>query len=143
MLKLFELLSILDYFTPAKGLVEDVINDPTLFQDNTWTYFVPYGEANGSGWSARQIEDLMAKHGIKTWGSQITGGDFFFSVPLDQAGWAEYVLLRYGVPLQEHSMDPPRPKPVTEMSSGVDFAPIGVVHIGPSLPGRLLRWLFK
>lgn len=65
-----------------------------------------------------EIEDLLAKHGIKTWGSQITGGEFFFSVKLEQAGWAEYVLLRYGVPLWQTGappgkgyIDPPRPKP--------------------------------
>lgn len=105
---LLELFSILDWITPTKGFIEDVINDPTLFQDNSWTFFIPFDQAIGNGWSPSEIEDLLAKHGIKTWGSQITGGEFFFSVRLDHAGWAEYVLLRYGVPIQEHSMDPPK-----------------------------------
>lgn len=112
----FELLSILDWITPTKGFIEDVINDPTPFQSNSWTYFIPFGEAVSAGWSPSDIEDLLAKHGIKTWGSQITGGEFFFSTRLENAGWAEYVLLRYGVPIAEHSLDPPRPKPQRRQS---------------------------
>lgn len=106
---IFELLSIFDWITPTKGFIEDAINDPTPFQSNSWTFFVPYGDALGAGWSASDIEDLLAKHGVKTWGSQITGGEFFFSLKLENAGWAEYVMMRYGVPIAEHSMDPPRP----------------------------------
>ena len=87
-----------------------MVNDPTLFHSNSWTFFVPYYEALDAGWNAMMIGDLLAKHGIKTWGGQITGGEYFFSTRLDGAGWAEYVLLRYGVPIAEYSMDPPRPK---------------------------------
>ena len=112
MRKLLEILSTFDWLTPTKGFIEDAINDPTPFQSNSWTFFIPYGDALGTGWSARGIEDLLAKHGIHTWGSQITGGEFFFSVRLDKAGWAEYVLMQYQVPIAEHSMDPPRPNKV-------------------------------
>ena len=108
--EILELLSVFDWITPGKGFIEDIINDPTPFQSNSWTFFVPYHESLDAGWNAMQIEDLMAKHGIHHWGSQITGGEYFFSVKLDSAGWAEYVLLRYGVPISELSMDPPRPR---------------------------------
>jgi len=113
-----EFLSVFDWITPAKGFIEDVVNDPTLFQTNSWTFFISFDQAISSGWSPFEIEDLLAKHGIKSWGSQITGGEFFFSVNLEQAGWAEYVLLRYAVPIQENSLDPPRPKRKREQSSG-------------------------
>jgi hypothetical protein len=110
MLKILEILSTFDWLTPTKGFIEDAINDPTPLQSNTWTFFIPYGDALGAGWAARDIEELLAKHGIKTWGGQITGGEYFVSLPLASAGWAEYVLMRYGVPMAEYSMDPPRPK---------------------------------
>jgi len=114
----FEILSTLDWITPTRGFIEDTINDPTLLQTNSWTFFIPFGDAIGAGWSARDIEDLLAKHGVKTWGGQITGGEFFFSTRLENAGWAEYVMLCYGVPIAEYSMDPPRPKAARKKRSG-------------------------
>jgi len=117
MLQLFELLSVFDWLTPTKGFIEDAINDPTPFHSNSWTFFIPYHQSLDAGWNAMRIEDLMAKHGIHNWGSQITGGEYFFSVKLENAGWAEYVLMRYGVPLWQEGappgkgyIDPPLPK---------------------------------
>jgi len=39
------------------------------------------------------------KHRIKIKGRGIALGDIFFSVNLDQAEWAKYVMLRAGVPI--------------------------------------------
>ncbi len=117
MRKLFEIFSIFDWITPSIGFLEDIINDPTLLQSNTWTFFVPYDQAIKSGWNAFDVEDLMKQHGIKMWGSQITGGEFFFSVKLEQAQWAEYLLLRYGVPVNQKYLGVPNPKRKTGQSS--------------------------
>lgn len=106
-MNIFELFSIADWITPAKGFVEDVINDPTPLQSNSWTFFIPYRESN---LSASQIESLMRKHGIKTWGGQITGGEFFFSVKLEQAQWAEYLLNTKSVPVNSRSGAPQKRK---------------------------------
>lgn len=110
MRKFLEFLSNFDWITPSIGLIEDVINDPTLLQTNSWTFFVPYDESINRGWNAFDIADLMKQHGIKTWGRQITGGELFFSVKLQQARWGEYLLLKNGIPLTELSMGPPLPK---------------------------------
>jgi hypothetical protein len=110
MRKLFEFLSIFDWITPSIGLLEDIVNDPTVFQSNSWTFFVPYDRSLSDGWNAFDIEGLMRSYGIKSWGGQITNGEYFFSVKLEQAQWAEYVLLRHGVPLNEKYLGAPRPK---------------------------------
>ena len=108
MKEFFELLSIMDWITPAKGFVEDIINDPTLLQSNSWTFFIPYDQSLESGWNARGVQKLMKQHGIKTWGSQITGGEFFFSVKQEQAQWAEYLLNQNSIPLSPLSQGAPR-----------------------------------
>ena len=107
----FELLSTFDWITPAIGFFEDIINDPTLFQSNSWTFFIPYDQSLESGWNALGVQNLMKQHGIKTWGSQITGGEFFFSVKQEQAQWAEYLLNQYSVPLSPLSQGAPRSTP--------------------------------
>jgi hypothetical protein len=110
---LFEFFSIFNWITPVVGFIEDFLNDPTLLQSNSWTFFVPYSRSLDNGWNAFDIEDLMGRHGIKTWGGQITGGEFFFSVKLEQAQWAEYILLNHGVPVNEKYLGAPRPKQKT------------------------------
>ncbi|MEW5957017.1 MAG: hypothetical protein AB1801_04790 [Chloroflexota bacterium] len=113
MFKLFEFLSKFDLITPTIGVIEDLLNDPTLFQDNSWTFFVPYGRSLTNGWSQRDIESLMKRYGIKTWHHQITNGEYFFSVKLEQAQWAEYLLLRHDIPLNEKFTGAPRSKTVS------------------------------
>jgi len=110
MRKLIEALTIFDWITPTLGFIEDMINDPTLLQSNSWTFFMPYDETLNRGWDAFSLESLLNKHGINTWGGQITGGEFFFSVKLDQAQWAEYLLLKNGVPLNDKYVGAPSPK---------------------------------
>ena len=86
------------------------MNDPTPLQSNSWTFFIPYDDALSAGWNAVSIEKMLAKFGIKTWGSQITNGTFFFRVKLDHANWAESLLSGSGIPLQPRSVGSPRPK---------------------------------
>lgn len=100
MLKLFEFLSIFDWITPAANIVETVANDPTPLQSNSWTFFVPYRQSLKSGHNAKDIERLFRRNGIHFWGSQVTNGEYFVSVGLDQARQAEYLLQRQGVPLK-------------------------------------------
>lgn len=107
---LFELFSNFDWITPIIGFGQDIKNDPTLMQSNSWTFFIPYDQALNSGWNPFQIEDLLNRHGIKTWGGQLTAGQYFFSVGLETARWAEYIFLKYGIPLTEDSMGPPAPR---------------------------------
>lgn len=110
MRQFFELLSIFDWLTPTIGFFEDIINDPTPLQSNSWTFFIPYDQSLESGWNAFGVQNLLKQHGVKTWGSQITGGEFFLSVKLEQAQWAEYLLQQHNVPLSPLSQGAPPPR---------------------------------
>jgi hypothetical protein len=110
MRKFFEVLSIFDWVTPTIGLTETFVHDPTPLQSNSWTFFIPYNTAQRSGWNERGIRAILDQNGISSWGSQITNGELFFSVGLDQAQWAEYLLLKQGVPISEKFMGAPAPK---------------------------------
>lgn len=105
----FQFLSIFDWFTPLKGFVEDARHDPTPLQSNSWTFFIPYREAIGAGWNQRDVVQLLRDHEVETWGCQITDGELFFSVALAEARWAEYVLLKRGVPISPISLGAPGP----------------------------------
>ena len=107
---LIEFLTIFDWITPTIGFIEDFINDPTLLQRNSWTFFIPYDNALNSGYNAVKIEELLKANGIKVWGSQITNGELFFSVKREQAHFAEYLLMKYQVPLHPRSLNPPGDK---------------------------------
>ncbi len=125
MRRIFEFLTIFDWITPSIGFIEDIIHDPTLLQSNSWTFFVPYDQSLNAGWNARDIERLLEKHGIRHWGGQYTfpNGEYFFSVKLEQAQWAEYLLLRHGIPLGEKFLGAPRPKRTSngQESDGFSF----------------------
>lgn len=64
---------------------------------DSWTFYVDaYGD-----WTGAQIQELLGRHGIRLVGwKDVLNGDIFFSVKLDQAEWAEYVMLEAGVPLK-------------------------------------------
>jgi len=64
---------------------------------DSWTFYVgAYGD-----WTGAQIQDLLERHGIRLVGwKDVLNGDIFFSVKLNQAEWAEYVMLEAGVPLK-------------------------------------------
>ncbi len=106
---LIEFMTIFDWITPTVGFFEDVINDPTPLQTNSWTFFIPYDESLSSGWNAAMIERMLSQYGIKHWGGQITNGRFFFSVPKNQARWAEYLITGQGIPVDPLSLGAPAP----------------------------------
>lgn len=96
---MLEFLSVFDWITPLVGFAQDIKNDPTLMQTNSWTFFIPYKQALNRGWNPNRIECLLNKKGIKTWGGQITSGEFFFSVELENAPVSEVLLLANNIPL--------------------------------------------
>ena len=49
-----------------------------------------------------RCEELLRSKGVKVYGRCIANGDAFFQVPKKQAEWAEYLLLKAGVPLKYH-----------------------------------------
>jgi len=126
MLRLFQVLSVLDWITPAVGIVEKFINDPG--QLHTWTFFIKYDDCLRAGYNAWQVLELMKKVGVKTWGMQMTGNEFMFSVRTEQANWAVYQLTKAGIPLKNKSY-PPRFEEIKESN--------------PKEGNNLLKWLFS
>lgn len=97
----FGFLTIFDWITPAIGLIEDLANDPTLFQTNSWTFFIPYGNSLAAGWNAAQIQKMLKENDIHTWGWQYDWprDEYFFSVPIEQADEAQYLMSNNGIPV--------------------------------------------
>lgn len=109
------LFTVFDWVTPLIGIAETVYNDPTPLQSNSWTFFIPYKSSLFSrGWNGSDIEKLLDDHGIKHWSSGFGEGEFYLTVSLDQARWAEYTLLKYNVPINERFIGAPEPKPKKE-----------------------------
>lgn len=117
---IFRFLSIFDWITPLWSIADDICHDPMMI--NSWSFFVPYGDAIGGGWDAASINRLLKQHGIGAYGKLYApyavgwddvGEQYMFSVPLDQARWAEYVLLKNGVPLTDSSLGVPGEGPLT------------------------------
>ncbi|MBI5653604.1 MAG: hypothetical protein HZC40_24620 [Chloroflexi bacterium] len=62
--------------------------------------------ARASHWRGIDIERLLARHGVKVWDRGIAGDDLYFCVKRRQVVWAEYLLLRAGVPVSSSLVDP-------------------------------------
>jgi hypothetical protein len=136
MFKLFQALSLFDWITPLWGMAQDIKNDPTPLQTNSWTFFIPYRDSVRTGWNANQIRDLLHRQGIKTWGYQITNGQLFFGVSLKNAQDAEFHLNRHGVPIDPKFAGAPAPK-MKEMVSERQLASMTIRQTTPAW----LRWL--
>ena len=48
-------------------------------------------------YTGQQVEDMLRRYKIAVFGRRITSDHAILSVPLKQARWAEYVLLRAGI----------------------------------------------
>jgi hypothetical protein len=59
-----------------------------------------------SHWRGIDIERLLKRHGVKIWDRGISGDDLYFRVKRRQVKWAEYLLLRAGVPVTSALTDP-------------------------------------
>lgn len=75
------------------GVVAEAVH--SLAGTNTWPFFVPLN----SGWNGKDIERLLSDHGVEMWGRGFGHGQLFFRVQKRKAAWAQYLLLREGVPL--------------------------------------------
>lgn len=75
------------------GLVEEFVACLTLA--NAPTIRV----SRYSSWRGIDIEMLLKRHGVEIWDRGIIGDDLYFCVKRRQVKWAEYLLLRAGVPV--------------------------------------------
>jgi len=80
--------STFDWITPAAAYVQDLIRGPSF------TFMVPHPCA----WSGREIEHLLKRYGIRSWGLMIVKHILLITVSERQARWASYLLQREGIP---------------------------------------------
>lgn len=78
------------------GTLIEVIS--SILGTNTWPFFI---DSEG-GWGRKAITLLLESHGIAMWGWGYSRGKFMFRVKKQQARWAEYVMLKHGVPVRGH-----------------------------------------
>ncbi len=81
------------------GIVGEFIASLTAI--NCWTVWVQ----RHAGWSGVEVEELLGRHGVRIWGRGFVGERIFFRVKKRQARWAEYLLLRRGVPVTNKPFD--------------------------------------
>jgi len=61
----------------------------------SWTFHIP----RDCGWTGADVEYLLRHYAVPSWGRRVTGQHFILSVPVRQANWAEYLILRRGIAL--------------------------------------------
>ena len=59
-----------------------------------------------SHWRGIDVERLLKRHGVKVWDRGLAGDDLYFCVKRRQVRWAEYLLLRAGVPVTSVLTEP-------------------------------------
>jgi hypothetical protein len=96
-----DLMSNFDPISPAVTLIQDALNGPS----------VDFAVSAYAGWTKGGIRRLLAGHGIKVWGFELSGTDLTFTVRTSQAKWAYYLLDREGIPIVSapaEALDAPR-----------------------------------
>jgi hypothetical protein len=88
--RIAEVGSAFDWISPVLSVVQDVANGPSH------TFLIP----DDSGWSGHEIARHLRDHGVKCWGLMIVSGTLMVSVRAAQAGWAQYLLDRAGIPIE-------------------------------------------
>lgn len=88
--KILELGTVFDWISPLIAEVQDIANSPSH------TFLIP----EDCGWSGYEIEQLLRRHGIKTWGLMIVDHMIMITVRLAQARWAQYLLDRERIPVE-------------------------------------------
>jgi hypothetical protein len=65
--------------------------------------------SSGCGWSGRDIEKLLRKNGIKTWGAMVISDTILITVRKDQAAQAQAVLEQNGITLEGGMVEASKP----------------------------------
>ncbi len=68
---------------------------------NAWEIRVP----RSHGWRGTDLTTFLRRYGIAAWGGRITDNHLIVTVKERQARWAEYLLLRRGVPVDSSVYD--------------------------------------
>jgi len=65
--------------------------------------------SSGCGWSGNDIEKLLRKRGVQTWGLMMVGGDILIKVPRAQAAQAQGILEQNGITIQGGMVEASKP----------------------------------
>ena len=84
--KLLKLGTNLDWISPVAAVIQNVANDG-------YTFLI----TDAAGRTGMQVNLLLRRQGIKTWGRMIINGTLTISVPRNQAERAADILTRAGV----------------------------------------------
>ena len=89
------------------GILSELVKAATGF--NTMAFFIPTGSKKdkngleignpGGAWDQGSVRALLKRRGVTSWGYGYWNGEMHFRVKKRQADWAQYVMLRAGVPL--------------------------------------------
>ena len=110
------------------GLFMECIH--SLLGTNTWTFFVPLRGA----WRGHDINQLLAEYGIEMWGWGFAYGELFFRVRRNKAEWAQYLMLRAGVPLKHRLLASKSANPSEAASAGRASKTVSAPDSAPTLP---------
>lgn len=84
-----------DFVSPIVACVQDALYGPSI------TFLI---DEASCPWSVNQIQEYLEDHGIKTWGllfaPDAEGDVILVTVKREQALWAQYLMLRAGLPLR-------------------------------------------
>ncbi|MGE5603650.1 MAG: hypothetical protein ACM30E_11400 [Nitrososphaerales archaeon] len=79
---------------PLVGLAFEVARSAS--GAGAWSFYL----RRSAGWTGGDVERLLQHYAIPVWGRRVTGQHYVLSVPRRQANWAEYLILRRGMPLE-------------------------------------------
>ena len=113
----------------AAGLAMEAMQ--TAVGANTEPFFIPCD----SEWRIDDVQALLRQYGIKLWGVGYFNNELYFRVKKRQAHWAQYVLLRAGVPLLHGMLDGSRAIP------GLSQQPRPSARENHDVVGWLLDWV--
>lgn len=88
---ILEIGATFDWISPLAGMLGNFLNGPSH------TFLIPY---DASPLSGREIARMLSKRGVRSWGHIIVSGTLMVSVRLGQARWAQHLLERAGVPIE-------------------------------------------
>jgi hypothetical protein len=85
---------------PLVGVAAELAR--STFGAGSWSF----RERRDCGFTGGDAERLLNHYAIPTWGRRVTGDHYILSVPVRQANWAEYLILRRGMVLDGRLFNP-------------------------------------
>lgn len=93
--KVLEIGSAPDWVSPLIAMVQDRVNGPSHM------FLIP----DDCGWSGMEIKRMLEGHGVQTWGLMIVDHLITISVRLEQATYAQHLLLRERIAIEYGILD--------------------------------------